>query len=255
MIKNTFCILNGIGERIERRLWKNGILTWEDFLSTSELPFINKEQKISYDSYLKTASVELKKDNAEYFAKTIKRREHWRLYDIFKDKTICLDIETNGYMPNSGGYITIIGLYDGANYKSFIKGINLTCEEIKKALSGYKYLITFYGAVFDIPYIQKTISNIDFNLLHFDLCLSAKRIGLKGGLKRLEKEFGILRDEPVKDMDGYDAVRLWEYARQGSKEALELLLLYNREDTVNLFKLAEIIYLQLRKLTGIEEYL
>lgn len=255
MIKHTFCILDGIGERIERKLWKNRILTWEDFLSTSELPFINKEQKQYYDNYLKYASNELEKNNAEYFAKTVKRREHWRLYDIFKDKAVCLDIETNGYMPGSGGYITVIGIYDGNNYRSFIRGINLTNEEVRNALKGYKFLITFYGAVFDIPYIQKTMSDIDFDILHFDICFGARRIGFKGGLKRLEKELGFQRDESIKDMDGYDAVRLWEYVKQGSKEALELLLLYNREDTVNLFRLAERIYQELRQKTGIEEYL
>lgn len=255
MIKNTFCILDGIGERIERRLWKNRILTWEDFLSTSELPFINKEQKKYYDNYLNNACLEIEKNNAEYFAQRIKRKEHWRLYDIFKEKAICLDIETNGLMPGSGGYITIIGMYDGNNYKSFIHGINLTGEEINTALKGYKYLITFYGAVFDIPFIQKTMNKLNFNILHFDICFGARRIGFKGGLKRLEKDFGFQRNELVKDMDGYDAVRLWEYAKQGSKEAFELLLLYNKEDTVNLFRLAEKIYQELRLQTGIEEYL
>lgn len=255
MIKNTFCILDGIGERIERRLWKNRILTWEDFLLSSEIPLISKEQKQYYDNFLRNACYELEKNNAEYFAETIKRKEHWRLYDIFKDKAVCLDIETNGYMPGSGGYITIIGMYDGNSYKSFIRGVNLTISEIDNELRNYKYLITFYGAVFDIPFIQKTMHGVNFNILHFDICFGARKTGFKGGLKRLEKEFGLQRNEFVKDMDGYDAVRLWEYAKQGSKEAFELLLLYNKEDTVNLFKLAEKIYYELRSQTGIEEYL
>ena len=44
-------------------------------------------------------------------------------------------------------------------------------------------------------------------------------------------------------------------AQNGSAEALDLLKLYNREDTVNLFGIAEVIYQRLRVQTGIEEYL
>jgi uncharacterized protein YprB with RNaseH-like and TPR domain len=58
----------------------------------------------------------------------------------------------------------------------------------------------------------------------------------------------------VQGMNGYDAVILWEYARQGDSEALELLKIYNKEDTVNLLKIAETIYQRLRTQTGIDEY-
>jgi hypothetical protein len=39
------------------------------------------------------------------------------------------------------------------------------------------------------------------------------------------------------------------------EKAVELLKMYNREDTVNLFDIAEIIYERLRAQTGIEEFL
>jgi uncharacterized protein YprB with RNaseH-like and TPR domain len=56
-------------------------------------------------------------------------------------------------------------------------------------------------------------------------------------------------------MNGYDAVKLWEYAQRGSSDSLELLKLYNKEDTVNLFTIAEIVYQRLRLQTGIDDYL
>jgi uncharacterized protein YprB with RNaseH-like and TPR domain len=102
---------------------------------------------------------------------------------------------------------------------------------------------------------MRTMPDVKFDVPHFDICFGSRRIGLKGGLKKLEMDFGIERNEAVKGMDGYDAVKLWEYARRGSKEALELLITYNKEDTVNLFKIADIIYQRLRSQTGIEEYL
>ncbi len=56
-------------------------------------------------------------------------------------------------------------------------------------------------------------------------------------------------------MNGYDAVLLWRRWLRGDSRALELLLQYNREDTVNLLPLAERIYKLLRASTGIEEFL
>ena len=90
---------------------------------------------------------------------------------------------------------------------------------------------------------------------HFDLCFGARKLGFRGGLKKLEREFGIQREDAVTGIDGYEAVKLWEFARRGSSEALDLLKLYNREDTVNLFNLAIRLYNGLREQTGIEDYL
>lgn len=255
MIRNTFSILNGIGERLERRLWKEGILTWNNFINVSDLNFINPEKKNLFDEYLSTASKELDKGNAVYFAGTIRRREHWRLFDIFKGEAVCLDIETNGLMPRNGGYVTVVGIYDGYDYRSLIRGMDLTSENLQRELSGYKYLITYYGSVFDIPFLQKTMPDLKFDVPHFDICFGSRRTGSKGGLKKLEMDFGIERDKSVRGMNGYDAVKLWEYARTGSSEALDLLITYNKEDTVNLFKIADIIYQRLMSQTGILEFL
>jgi uncharacterized protein YprB with RNaseH-like and TPR domain len=255
MIRNTFSILNGIGEKLEKKLWRQGILTWDDFISASELDFIGREKKSIFDERLSSACRELDNLNAEYFAATIKRREHWRLYDVFKGDTVCLDIETNGFMPEKGGYATAVGLYDGYDYRCLLRGNGLTPENLMKELSGYKCLITFYGVSFDIPFLLRAMPYVKFNIPHFDLCFGARRLGFKGGLKRLEDEIGIQRDESVKGMNGYDAVKLWEHARNGSTEALNLLVTYNREDTIHLFHIAKVIYQKLKEQTGIEEYL
>jgi uncharacterized protein YprB with RNaseH-like and TPR domain len=255
MIKNTFCILDGIGEKLERRIWKEGILTWEDFAGSGELLGFGPERKKYFDDNLSLFSSELDSGNAPYFAERIKRREHWRLFDVFKDNAVCLDIETNGFQPNRGGYVTVVGLYDGYDYKCFVRGENLTAENLNRELGRYKCLITFYGAAFDVPFLFRTFNGVRFDMPHFDLCFAAKRLGLKGGLKKLEHSLGIEREEAVRGLDGYDAVKLWEHARQGSSESLELLVTYNREDTVNLMQMSSIFYERLRQSTGIEEYL
>jgi hypothetical protein len=45
MIRNTFSILNGIGEKLEKRLWRNGILTWPVFINAPDLNFISPNPK------------------------------------------------------------------------------------------------------------------------------------------------------------------------------------------------------------------
>jgi len=255
MIRNTFSILNGIGEKLERKLWGSGILTWDDFIDCSDITCINPHKKVLFDTSLSSARDALDNADAGFFACTVKRRDHWRLFDIFKEESACLDIETNGLMPGSGGVVTVVGIYDGFDYKCFVRHENLTAEDIMEEISRYKYLITFYGAGFDIPYLLRAMPGLKFDIPHFDICFGTRRLGFRGGLKRLESELGIARDETVKDMDGYDAVKLWEYAQKGSSDSLELLKLYNKEDTVNLSAIAEIVYRRLRLQTGIEEYL
>ncbi len=255
MIRHTFSILQGVGEKIERRLWMQGVVSWNDFIEADEINGLSRERKRFYDIQLGDFSVALQKRDSVFFAKSLRRREHWRLYDEWKDEIVCLDIETNGFMPEQGGYPTVVGLYDGNRWRALIRGENLTRENLERELSGYKMVVTFYGTVFDIPFLCKTFRTINFALPHYDLCFALKRLGINGGLKKVEDRFGIKRDDSVRGMDGYDAVRLWYEYRRGSKEALELLLKYNREDTVNLYHLAEQIYLLLRESTGIEKYI
>ncbi|NJD56338.1 MAG: exonuclease [Nitrospirae bacterium] len=255
MIQNSFCILDGIGEKKERRLWKEGIVTWDDFLDADKLLTFSDERKRLFDESLFLFQKEFDARNAGYFSREVKRREQWRLFETFRDDTVCLDIETSGLQPQSGGYVTVVGLYDGHDYKCFVHGRNLSTDILNKELSNYKFLITFYGAAFDIPFLQRTFPGIDFSMPHFDLCFGAKRLKIQGGLKKIEHDFGIERDESVQGLDGYDAVKMWEQSRAGSTQALDRLIQYNREDTVNLMQIAPVLYERLKQSTGIEEYL
>ncbi|MDA8326376.1 MAG: ribonuclease H-like domain-containing protein [Nitrospiraceae bacterium] len=254
MIRNTFRILEGVGERLERKLWRRGILDWEDFINAPEIASIGPARKGVLDRQLRDAGTRLARGDSGYFAKILKQKEHWRLYEEFRQGAVCLDIETNGWHPAAGGYVTVAGLYDGFDYKKFVRGENLSAPALQKELSRYRYLITFFGSGFDMPFLRDTLG-VNFEGAHFDLCFGARRIGMRGGLKKIEPLMGIHRDESVQGMDGYQAVRLWHEAIRGSRDALELLITYNREDTVNLMALAEVLYPRLKAQTGIEEYL
>ncbi|WP_420267072.1 ribonuclease H-like domain-containing protein [Candidatus Magnetominusculus dajiuhuensis] len=253
MIRNTFSVLDGVGEKTEKRLWRRGIVTWDDFLGTETIPFISRQKKLRADERIRKLDSVL--NNPSLFARHVDRKEHWRAFEIFRDDAVGLDIETNGRPYDNGGYVTVVGLYDGRNYKCLIRGRDLTQENLMESLSPYKYLITFFGAVFDIPFLRRCYQYLRIDMPHYDICLESKRLGLKGGFKYFEKCFGINRDDDIAAMDGYDAVKLWQMYKRGDRASLDTLIKYNREDTVNLMPIGEEIYNQLKKSTGIEEYI
>ena len=254
MIKNTFSILQGIGEKLERRLWRNGILFWEDFIAAHTIDFLSNDRKLMYNELLREALQNLTAGHAEYFSKALKHSDHWRLYQAFRETAVALDIETDGRPFNHGGCVTVVGLYDGFDYRALVQGRDLTRKRLEQELTRYDYIITFYGSVFDLPFLWEAF-NLTINVPHFDLCFSGRKTGLKGGLKKVEEILGVYREPSVKGFNGFDAVRLWSDAQNGSDEAMELLLTYNRCDTVNLYSLADIIYERLVAQTGIASFI
>lgn len=256
MIKNTFLLLEGIGEKRERRLWREGILRWEDFFCCKKVLDIDCERKKRYDEFLYKALQALEKKECCFFTENLKRREHWRLFEELLNDTVCLDIETNGHPAEKDGYVTVVGLYSANGYQALIKGENLTEENLQETLDQYKYLITFYGSIFDIPFLKIEFPNLRIDHIpHFDLFFAGKRLGIQGGLKKLETLFLIEREDNLKGLNGYDAIKLWKAYLNGSIDSLELLISYNRADTKNLFQLGKIFYEMLRSQIGIEEFI
>ena len=70
--------------------------------------------------------------------------------------------------------------------------------------------------------------------------MAASRIGLKGGLKEIERKLSISRGDLVSRLCGGDAITLWKmYKATGDEHYLNLLVEYNEEDIINLKKIAE----------------
>jgi len=130
-----------------------------------------------------------------------------------------------------------------------IRGINFNVKSLKEELRKYKLIITFNGASFDLPYINKRFPNLVPDIIpHWDLRFSCYKIGLSGGLKNIEKTLGIRRGKIVKDMNGGDAILLWrKYQATGDEYYLKLLVEYNEEDIINLKQIAEHVYEELKR--------
>ena len=244
MIEHTFIILHGIGTATEKRLWQKGILTWEDFISTKKIKRISSKRKGNYNHKLVEANENLKNENSTYFSHCLHPKEHWRLYEKWKDTACFLDIETTGLSHG----ITVVGIYSQDEYKYYVRGINLEREILQQELEKYNMLVTFYGRAFDMPFIERELG-ITLDVPHLDLCFAGKKIGLTGGLKKVEVVMGIKREEDIKGLNGFDAVRLWNQYERGDKDALDLLIKYNMADTVNLRVLADTIYDKLKEKT------
>lgn len=154
----------------------------------------------------------------------------WHLFPEFRDSIAYVDIETTG-LSRQYSEITTIALYDGNQIYTYVNGKNL--EDFKADILKYKFLVTYNGRSFDAPFIE-AFFNIRLDHEHIDLRYPLKKLGYVGGLKAIEKRFGIDRGD-LKSVDGFFAVRLWhEYKRTKNERALETLLAYNCADVINL---------------------
>ena len=147
-----------------------------------------------------------------------------------------LDIETTGLSPGDC-IVTVVGMYichgEDARVVQLV-GKDVTTKHILGALEGASMIHTYNGSRFDLPFIHCCLG-VDLNRLfpHRDLMYDCWRKKLYGGLKAVERQLGIERR--LKDMNGWEAVRLWwKYVDSFDLKALDKLIEYNKEDVVNL---------------------
>jgi len=241
MLTSSFIFLQGVGPATERRWWQQGLHDWHSFLGQPSIIGLSPQRKSWYDDELRTAQSQVDQGQFLALAQRLQRREHWRLYDTCRARTGYLDIETTGTSPDQGE-VTVVGLRRNGHTTCFVQGDSLTADRLQAELDHCDLLVTFFGSVFDVPYLTTTFPKLRFPPLHFDLCFAARRLTLRGGLKQIEQDMGIERDTYIRGLDGWDAVRLWSQWCQGDAGALDQLLTYNRADTDNLVPLADRLY-------------
>ena len=238
MLFHTFCHIPSIGEKTERKIWQEGIYNWDDALTD---PLFRKilSRNIADRAYsmLAQSYEKIEKKDLRFFNEHLHNFNRWRIFSHFRAEAVFLDIETSGLNPPDD-YITVITLFDGTKIKTYIHGINMF--DFIEDIFHYQIIITFNGKCFDLPFIERYFG-IHLPHIHFDLRFMLKSMGFSGGLKLCEKSLGIDRGE-LKGIDGYMAVLLWQKYLEGCTEALETLIAYNVEDTVNLEKLMIYFY-------------
>ncbi len=227
---NSFTFVKGIGVKAETTLRELGICCWNDVIKKQCPELFPKQKWNAIWNGVNSAIEALKILDISQLTSLIPKIQHWKMIPNLIDSIAYLDIETTGLSPHYS-HITTIAVYDGVSVHDFVRGDNL--DEFPAFISKFPAITTFYGKSFDIPFIQHEMG-IDFNQIHYDVCFLLRRLQIKGGLKKIEKRFGISRGA-LEDLDGYSAVLLWKkYKQTKEKEYLDTLLAYNNEDVINL---------------------
>jgi uncharacterized protein YprB with RNaseH-like and TPR domain len=243
MLERTFIHIPGVGAKRERTIWRAGIENWRDFLDRGDA--LVQKSVFNLGRPIIEASLEAQASNnglAE-LAEMIPPAEHWRFYPTYQ-RVVHLDIETGGDLNDWGG-VTMVGLYDGQRVEQFVAGQNL--HELDHAMRGYDIVCTFAGGTFDLPVLRGVFANLYIPPVHIDLRWVLKRLGYTGGLKRIERRLEIERPEAVRELGGYDAVRLWRAHLAGDPQALNILLQYNAYDVINLQPLLDLAVSRLKE--------
>ncbi len=243
MIHNSFIFLERIGPITEQNLWSQGISDWNSFLDSRIVKGFSVVRKKYYDKRLIEAKKAVRDYDSSFFI-SFPPSEVWRTYDFFRDDALFLDIETSGYY----GDITVLGCYDGDRTFTLVKDRSLTKRNLQQLFLGKKLIVTFNGASFDLPVIDRYFPGILPDVPHLDLRFPLARLGLSGGLKQIEKDVGISRSAIVDGMRGEDAVALWhDYLLTGNPDSLDRIVAYNEEDVLNLRPLADFVFKSLSR--------
>lgn len=146
--------------------------------------------------------------------------------------SLFLDIETD-YSQQ----ITVIGFYERSYGFVQLVAPRITRTRFLRALPKVERLYTFSGHCFDLPRIRTELGiDLRARFESVDLRYACKEVGWTGGQKAIEDLLGIRRKLP--GVDGRYAQYLWHrYSAYGDEDALQQLLIYNREDVMNMVRI------------------
>jgi hypothetical protein len=250
VLERSFVMLPGIGLRTERNLWKQGISDWAAFGNAREIRGISKKRlEVLRACADRIGSLEAEGRLRE-LGDLLPSGERWRLLRDWDDRYAAIDVEVvrkeHDVVP------VVVSLLRGeGTCRSFIRGDDLTWKNIASALYGADFIVTFNGSSFDLPILLANGFPVG-GRLQIDLRRYAPRAGLPGGLKRIESEIGIKRPREMEFATSEQVAYLWRlWEERGSKNALDLMIRYNRNDVTSLVKLAGSIYERLSVRTSI----
>ncbi|MFB6219765.1 MAG: ribonuclease H-like domain-containing protein [Halobacteriaceae archaeon] len=237
--ENSFIAVEGVGEVTERKLWDAGVTHWEEFDGSVVGPTL--ADRIA--AFVADATERLERGDARYFGEQFPDSEHWRLYENFRERACFFDIETTG-LDRHANRVTTVSAHQGGETTTLVRGRDLTREALADLLDA-PLLVTFNGRKFDAPFLAESFG-VELDAPHVDLMYPCRRLGLTGGLKPVERELGIERED---DVDGREAVELWYRYEDGDRDALDRLVRYNRRDAENLRTVMEVVAHRLHRET------
>jgi len=251
MLTKSFCWAKGMTEELERELWARGVTTWDDLRKHrgEAAAAIGESRARRLVEEVNQAQEALEGSDHAWFAGNWPEKESWRLWKGFCEpgEVALVDIETTGRTPGFD-QITVIGCSNGSEEKVFVADVPLPGDEPLPAylehIRDFRLLVTFNGVGFDVPFLEKHFRAEHYRVdqPHIDLIFPARSLGLTGGLKDMEKQLGIAREEDIAEIRGGDAIALWGAWKRGDRAAYEKLTSYCKADCTNLAAFAEEVY-------------
>ncbi|HMN68670.1 MAG TPA: ribonuclease H-like domain-containing protein [Bdellovibrionales bacterium] len=234
MIENSFVHLPGIGHDTEARFWSSGVRDWND-LEQNLGTLFGHAKAVKIARALQECRAARESGELSYFQARLKGADMWRLIPDFfsngrRDEIAYLDIETTGLgFPPACASTTIAVLFKGKLEVEHVhERKRLLMHELERDA---KLLVTFNGSTFDLPFLRREFK-VDLRQPHVDMRYWLARLGRRGGLKKIQATFHDVPQRDYMDIDGFDAVRLWNLHRRAVPNALETLMTYNAEDTL-----------------------
>jgi uncharacterized protein YprB with RNaseH-like and TPR domain len=243
MLRATFQLVPGLGPERERRLWRESVLDWTQLLD-APAALLRPGLRAPLLEAAGAAEQALERGDLAAVASALPAREHWRLFGAFAERAVYLDIETD---LEDG--VTAIGLLDRAGPRVLLAGRDL--EALAELVPPSCLLVTFNGASFDLPVLERAFPWWRRPAAHVDLRPVLGRLGYRGGLKSIEQQTGVGRPEHLRGLGGSHAAWLWRHGARGNRQALRLLAEYNLYDAVNLRTLMALAYNRLAEGSGV----
>jgi uncharacterized protein YprB with RNaseH-like and TPR domain len=204
-----------------------GVRTWPDVLARS--PKIPKPYRRSLLAECCRCLAALEAGNVRYFVDRFASEDQWRILAHFVDEASFFDIETTGL--EYGASITVIVCWHRGRLLTFVEHENL--DEFLEFIDEATLLVSFNGSSFDVPRVLDTFHIAELPCPHIDLRWSCYHRGLRGPLKEISRQLGIMRPVDLQTADGAVAVELWErWTISGDRAARDYLVRYCAADVL-----------------------
>lgn len=235
MISESFLHCKGIGPVKLEQLKKSGIKNWNDALSCpSKIPFKAPLATDLIEEIIRS-KIAFEQRDIRYLANTFVPQDQWRILDHFFDEASFFDIETSGLSYYD--ITTLIVCYHKGKLYEYVADENL--NEFLNLLEDIKLLVSFNGASFDVPRILDTFHIPELPCAHIDLRWLCYHGKYRGGLKSIADSMGHKRPPGLSEVDGADAISLWnEWKYDQNRESRSLLIRYCQADVILLYLVA-----------------
>ena len=203
MLKSSFIHIEGIGEATERALWEQGICTWEQLEASAE-DVLGPKKRMLCLSEIEESREALASGQIQFFQERLGSQNSWRMIPHCDDSIAYLDIETTGIGAPPICHSTAVAVsFRGELYVEHDKPKKRELFDWLHAEA--KMWVTFNGLTFDIPFLRREFG-MPFQQPHVDLRVWLRRLGMKGGLKKIQEALPNIPKRDSMDINGYDAV-------------------------------------------------